>query len=62
MPPTKRGDAETILPDLDAELSRLRSNLYSFSETAWILRRDHGITVTGETVRQWCADDGPEAA
>jgi hypothetical protein len=61
MPPTKRAEAEQVMPDLDQWLTAQRSAGWSWNEIAFALRA-HGITVTGETVRQWCADDGPAAA
>ena len=61
VPPTKRADAEAILPDLTDELARLRSHGHSYADIAFVLRTDHDIVVTAETVRQWCADDGTAA-
>jgi hypothetical protein len=49
------------MPDLDQWLTVQRTAGWSWNEIAFALR-SHGITVTGETVRQWCADDGPAAA
>ena len=61
VPPTKRAEAEQVMPDLDQWLTAQRTAGWSWNEIAFALR-SHGITVTGETVRQWCADDGPAAA
>lgn len=62
MPPTKRTEAEAIMPDLDQWLTTQRASGWSWNEIAFALRQ-HGVTVTGETCRQWCsANDGPEAA
>lgn len=61
VPPTKRADAEAIVPDLADELARLRDNGHSYADIAFVLRADHDIVVTAETVRQWCHDDGAAA-
>ncbi len=57
MPPTKRAEAETALPNLAESLASWRAADESFAAIAWRLRTDHGITVSAETVRQWCNDD-----
>lgn len=61
VPPTKRADAEAIVPDLADELARLRNHGHSYADIAFVLRSDHDITVSAETVRQWCHDDGTAA-
>lgn len=61
MPPTKRQEAEAILPDLDRWLAARHQAGYSWNEIAFSLRT-FGITVTGETCRQWHADESPGAA
>lgn len=62
MPPTKRAEAEAVVPGLANCLAIWRYEGDTFTEIAWRLRTDYGITVSAETVRQWCADDGPAAA
>jgi hypothetical protein len=57
VPPTKRADAETALPNLAGCLASWRDTGHTFAEIAWRLRTDHSITVSAETVRQWCNDD-----
>ena len=52
MPPTKRHEAEQVMPDLDQWLTAQRSAGWSWNEIALALRA-HGITVTAETVRTW---------
>ena len=62
MPPTKRADAEQIMPDLADWIATQRGGGWSWNEIAFALRQ-HGVTVTGETCRQWHTDDnGPAAA
>lgn len=61
MPPTKRTEAEAILPDLDQWLITQRAAGWSWNEIAFALRQ-HGVTVTGETCRQWATDNGQDAA
>jgi intein-encoded DNA endonuclease-like protein len=63
VPPTKRAEAETVVPGLADCLAAWRHDGDTFTEIAWRLRTDHGITVSAETVRQWCStNDGPAAA
>lgn len=62
MPPTKRTDAEAVMPDLGRWLDAQRNAGWSWNEIAFALRT-HGITVTGETVRVWhLADTQPQDA
>ena len=49
VPPTKRTDAEAILPDLTDELARLRNHGHSYADIAFVLRTDHNITVTAHS-------------
>ena len=49
------------MPDLDRWLTRQRDAGWSWNEIAFALR-SHGITVTGETCRQWATPEPQDAA
>ena len=62
MPPTKRAEAEAVVPGLADCLAAWRHDGDTFTESAGRRRSDHAGTVPAETVRQRRADDGPAAA
>lgn len=60
--PSVRDRADEALGgNLRSHLGDERANGLSYADIAFRLRSDHGVVVSGESVRQWCIDlDVPE--